>query len=410
MYCASKVKAVHDLAPEQQKAVATLLSNLPRLSELYLNGQQPNEFCKTGFVAFSGQPFPKLPHDDTWIWNQSNGKVTVQLEGGNFVTLQKLNTRKKKNCPKPPSYKVWMFYLSRSTQQPHFLNFIWCEKGINDSGDNPVPSPLPDFITTPNSIPNSLDFKLFCPPNNQYSVTSNSQNQMITQSLPPTSSLQQPPQTLSSTHQSQSLPSHSTHQENGISSQSHSLQPILHQQNTLPSPTHTNFPSPSLSNPSSSQPSHSPMSMHNLSNSSISMQPLRAPSPPSCQFSLPLSTSNDTKPTIPESKSLILPRNPTLPNPQDYAKLICSQRRASLPAPFPTLAPLTNLPQQQNLTSTFPTLPVPNQFPQHRKRSLPSISDFDNPVKKFKTFENFSPSPLRSSVTLNPINSSFDNQ
>lgn len=138
----TKVKAAHELAPEQQKALNMLLSNLPKTSELFLQSDTPcTTFCTTGFMAFSSKPLPKLPHEETWIWNQSNGKVMVQTERGNFVTLQKLNTRKKKNCPKPPSYKVWICYLSKSVQQPPHLNFIWCEKGVpakdSSSSDSP---------------------------------------------------------------------------------------------------------------------------------------------------------------------------------------------------------------------------------------------------------------------------------
>jgi len=141
MYNASKVKAVHDLAPEQQKALTVLLNNLPKMSELFLQSDQPaTKFCITGFMAFSNKTLPKLPHDESWIWNQSNGKVTVKA-GDNYVTLQKLNTRKKKNCPKPPSYKVWMCYISRSPQTSHYLNFIWCEKGVPAKDSSSSASP-----------------------------------------------------------------------------------------------------------------------------------------------------------------------------------------------------------------------------------------------------------------------------
>lgn len=135
---ATKVKGVHDLAPEQQKALNVLLHNISRASELFLkNDTPPSKFCTTGFVAFSTKPLPKLPHEESWIWNQSNGKVTVHADGY-YVTLQKLNTRKKKNCSKPPSYKVWMCYISRAVQEPPHLNFIWCEKGIaNDDSSSP---------------------------------------------------------------------------------------------------------------------------------------------------------------------------------------------------------------------------------------------------------------------------------
>jgi len=136
-----KVKEVHELAPEQQKALTVLQTNLSKASELFLQNEQPTKFFTTGYMAFSDKPLPKLPHEETWIWNQSNGKVTVKTEAGRYVTLQKLNTRKKKNCAKPPSYKVWMCYISRSVDQPHYLNFLWCEKGIPAKDSSSSASP-----------------------------------------------------------------------------------------------------------------------------------------------------------------------------------------------------------------------------------------------------------------------------
>ena len=138
-YSNLNMKVAQQLAPEQQKALAVLNENLGRVDELFISeALVPSRFCETGFVAFSNRSMSKLPHGQAWIWNQSNGKVTVQLGNGNLVTLQKLNTRKKKNCPKPPSYKVWVCYIARNASETHSLTFLWCEKG---AGASPLVDP-----------------------------------------------------------------------------------------------------------------------------------------------------------------------------------------------------------------------------------------------------------------------------
>ena len=85
----------------------------------------------TNFVAFSDIPFGKhnLPCENTWVWNQSNGKVVVPLDGNRrSVTIQKMNPRRKKECTtKPPSYKIWIYIITQ--QNLPDLHFLWCEKG-----------------------------------------------------------------------------------------------------------------------------------------------------------------------------------------------------------------------------------------------------------------------------------------
>merc|ERR1719262_669932 len=104
------------ITPEQQRAIQVLLLNLPHWKEYY-QPEVGSEFAQipmfaSNFMAFSTEPFRKLPHDDTWIWNQSNAKVTTELDQYHECTLQKMNTRNKKN-------------------QPSHLYFLWCEKGVS---------------------------------------------------------------------------------------------------------------------------------------------------------------------------------------------------------------------------------------------------------------------------------------
>merc|ERR1711976_412388 len=122
------------MGPEQQRAIQVLLLNLPHWKEYY-QPEVGSEFAQipmfsSNFMAFSTEPFRKLPHDDTWIWNQSNAKVTTELDQYHECTLQKMNTRKRKNCPKAPSYKIWLYALNKKNQPSH-LYFLWCEKGVS---------------------------------------------------------------------------------------------------------------------------------------------------------------------------------------------------------------------------------------------------------------------------------------
>merc|ERR1712217_779647 len=112
----------------QQRALQVLSSALPYWKELYQQDLTGNKMFPNNFMAFSTQPFTKLPHDDSWIWNQSNAKITTALDQQHEVTLQKMNTRKRKNCPRAPSYKIWLFSVNKRNQPSH-LYFLWCEKG-----------------------------------------------------------------------------------------------------------------------------------------------------------------------------------------------------------------------------------------------------------------------------------------
>ena len=135
------------ITPEQQRAVQVLLFNLPNWKEYY-QPELSSSMFPTNFMAFSTEPFHKLPHDDTWIWNQSNAKVTTELDQYHECTLQKMNTRKRKNCPKAPSFKIWLFALNKKNQPSH-LYFLWCEKGLTTK----TPVKFPDTSCLRNNNP-----------------------------------------------------------------------------------------------------------------------------------------------------------------------------------------------------------------------------------------------------------------
>lgn len=73
-----------------------------------------------------------LPHGDSWLWNQSNAKVNVNLPECD-VLMQKMNTRRRKNGPKAPFYKIWLFSLKEKSSDNICMYFIWCEKGAESA-------------------------------------------------------------------------------------------------------------------------------------------------------------------------------------------------------------------------------------------------------------------------------------
>jgi len=122
---------IHTISPEQQRALGVLNTNLPKWRAQLYEGQMELSQLTTNFMCFSSTPIKNLPHDSTWVWNQSNAKIHVQLNEQTFVSFQKMNTRKKKNAPKPPSHKLWMYTIhSTDSDIPRELFFLWCEKGI----------------------------------------------------------------------------------------------------------------------------------------------------------------------------------------------------------------------------------------------------------------------------------------
>jgi len=144
--------------PEQQRAIGVLIKALPLRDTMYIKTKNRYKMFPTNFMAFSSEPFHKLPHEDHWMWNQSNAKVSTKLDSGAEVTFQKMNTRKKKNFTKAPSYKIWLFTVLSNTSNEEFF-FMWCEKGLNTDKSShniqslPSPVPLSDHPTSPLGSP-----------------------------------------------------------------------------------------------------------------------------------------------------------------------------------------------------------------------------------------------------------------
>lgn len=127
----TELSDIHSISPEQQRALSVLHSNLKKWKELQRDKEFDRKVLTTNYVCFSTVAFKDLPRKNTWVWNQSNAKIKVQLTENCIVTFQKMNTRKRKDAPKPPSHKLWVFTIdSISNDLPKKLFFIWCEKGV----------------------------------------------------------------------------------------------------------------------------------------------------------------------------------------------------------------------------------------------------------------------------------------
>ena len=93
--------------PEQIRAMNTLQQSLPMFDNLFVEQVDPKTMFPTNYTQFF-DTLVSLPHGDSWLWNQSNAKVNVQLSN-HSVLMQKMNTRRKKNGPKAPFYKLWLY-------------------------------------------------------------------------------------------------------------------------------------------------------------------------------------------------------------------------------------------------------------------------------------------------------------
>ena len=114
--------------PEQIRAMEMLEKCLPEIKSLFIKKLDTNDMFKTNYVTFFSS-LVNLPHGDSWLWNQSNAKVNIELD--DFVVLmQKMNTRRRKNGPKAPFYKLWLYSI-KSKADDFTTQFVWCEKGIS---------------------------------------------------------------------------------------------------------------------------------------------------------------------------------------------------------------------------------------------------------------------------------------
>jgi len=114
--------------PEQIKAMQVLKKNLPNFTSLNIGILDTDVLFTTNFTCFC-ESIVKLPHGESWLWNQSNAKVNISLSDYNVV-MQKMNTRRRKNGPKAPFYKLWL-YTIKSQINKFQTQFIWCEKGTD---------------------------------------------------------------------------------------------------------------------------------------------------------------------------------------------------------------------------------------------------------------------------------------
>merc|ERR1712137_461177 len=130
------------LTPEQQRSFNELTSNFERFQQVCITSRPKVNMFETGFMAYSLKPFTNenLPIDAGWIWNQSSARVSVTLPK-EIITLQKMSPRRRRDCTKAPSYKIWTYCVQRRGSAPVY--FIWCEKGLPSSrtfGSEPKPS------------------------------------------------------------------------------------------------------------------------------------------------------------------------------------------------------------------------------------------------------------------------------
>merc|ERR1712000_189600 len=106
----------NELTPEQKKALEVLQESLSRLDQIPILTTRPISMFQTDYVAYSrSEPITRdiLPSDSSWSWNQSNGRKQIQLgkNSGRTVTIHKLNPRKRKYAPTPPSFKLWIYVV-----------------------------------------------------------------------------------------------------------------------------------------------------------------------------------------------------------------------------------------------------------------------------------------------------------
>jgi hypothetical protein len=130
--------------PEQIRAIETLQKSLPAFESLYTEQIDTDTMFPTNYSCFFNN-LVRLPHGETWLWNQSNAKVNVELSDY-VVLMQKMNTRRRKNGPKAPFYKLWLYSI-KSQSDPNFsTQFIWCEKGAESAQSSPVSSPQQQVV------------------------------------------------------------------------------------------------------------------------------------------------------------------------------------------------------------------------------------------------------------------------
>src|SRR3990167_826981 len=127
------------LTKEQKVAYSVLQQNWQNIDKLLMGSQtlkRNGPLLKTNFVGFSFYPIEKttIPVDNYWCWNQSNAKVSVQIDMFTTITFRKVSTKKKSSSTLPaPSFKIWLFEIESMISASKY--FIWCEKGVTEQMD-----------------------------------------------------------------------------------------------------------------------------------------------------------------------------------------------------------------------------------------------------------------------------------
>lgn len=122
-----------NVPPEQQRAKLILQESIENWKEKIIDVQQDGSILDTNFIGFSVKQI-HLPPQQHWTWNLSCGKTTWELKYNNeqlYVLMYKMNSRKKRGVKTIPSYKVWVYEISKYGKPPH-IHGIWCEKGTTD--------------------------------------------------------------------------------------------------------------------------------------------------------------------------------------------------------------------------------------------------------------------------------------
>merc|ERR1711879_212482 len=72
-----------------------------------------------------------LPHEKSWLWNQSKSKTVVPLNETESVTIAKFNPRKhpRTTIKSQPAYKLWVCQITSPNELYQNLHFLWIEKG-----------------------------------------------------------------------------------------------------------------------------------------------------------------------------------------------------------------------------------------------------------------------------------------
>lgn len=166
------MRTIEDLQkPEQIRALEMLKECLPRFDSLQMKQLDTNDMFSTNYIAFFSK-LVRLPHGEHWLWNQSNAKVNVKFN--NYVVLmQKMNTRRRKNGPKAPFYKLWLYSI-KAEDEEFSTQFIWCEKGESDTNNTRTKITPKEKICSPTLSSTSQSPTYFNPYENQQAIFASS--------------------------------------------------------------------------------------------------------------------------------------------------------------------------------------------------------------------------------------------